>query len=76
MATAPVYSKDRGDGRVDRVYVMYHGTSASNAASILKEGGFRPSRRGMLGAGVYASTDPAKATNPARRIRTSGLRAG
>lgn len=39
---------------------MYHGTSAANARSILKNG-FRPSSGGMLGAGVYASRDINKA---------------
>ena len=41
---------------------MYHGTSSSNARSIL-QGGFRPSSGGMLGPGVYCSRDINKARN-------------
>ncbi|CAE7810655.1 unnamed protein product [Symbiodinium sp. CCMP2592] len=39
---------------------MYHGTSSSNAASICKQG-FKQSKDGMLGAGVYLSADRDKA---------------
>ena len=41
---------------------MYHGTSSSNARSIL-QGGFTPSSGGMLGPGVYCSRDINKARN-------------
>jgi len=41
--------------------VMYHGTSERNAASIRREGRFRPSTGGMLGRGVYLSKDVQKA---------------
>jgi len=42
------------------VRTMYHGTSKENAERIHREG-FRPSAGGMLGAGVYMSTDIDKA---------------
>jgi len=41
-------------------YEMFHGTSASNAAAIERDG-FRPSVSGMLGPGVYCSRDLRKA---------------
>ncbi|EOD17714.1 hypothetical protein EMIHUDRAFT_209643 [Emiliania huxleyi CCMP1516] len=40
--------------------IMYHGTTASRARSIVSNG-FRPSSSGMLGPGVYASRDIRKA---------------
>merc|ERR1712194_365953 len=43
-----------------KVYLMYHGTSEIAAGSILAHG-FTPSIRGMLGPGVYLSTDIRKA---------------
>ncbi|KAL6102415.1 uncharacterized protein ACO6RY_02028 [Pungitius sinensis] len=46
---------------MDRRYVMYHGTTRAAAQSILKSG-FRQSREGMLGAGVYLSRDLQKAS--------------
>ncbi|XP_072094875.1 uncharacterized protein [Mobula birostris] len=52
MSTVPI------DGRQ---YVMYHGTSAKNARLILKNG-FRRSKGGMFGPGVYVSRDLRKAS--------------
>ncbi|KAI1903743.1 hypothetical protein AGOR_G00030360 [Albula goreensis] len=43
-----------------RRYTMYHGTSAQ-AATLIKQTGFRPSADGMLGPGVYVSRDAKKA---------------
>ncbi|XP_067826817.1 grass carp reovirus (GCRV)-induced gene 2o [Heptranchias perlo] len=43
-----------------REYIMYHGTSVSNAKSIIQSG-FRQSSKGMLGPGVYVSRDKEKA---------------
>ncbi|KAF3699734.1 hypothetical protein EXN66_Car015421 [Channa argus] len=42
-------------------YVMYHGTSRMNAQTILASG-FRQSKDGMLGPGVYLSRDLQKAS--------------
>ncbi|XP_024263090.2 uncharacterized protein LOC112238787 [Oncorhynchus tshawytscha] len=42
------------------VYVMYHGTSKQIAVDIQRNG-FKPSKDGMLGAGVYLSRDIRKA---------------
>jgi len=39
---------------------MYHGTTPENAALIMKEG-FKPSKDGMLGPGVYVSGEYEKA---------------
>lgn len=39
---------------------VYHGTSASKAAAIMKEG-FKPSKSGLLGQGIYVTTDQSKA---------------
>lgn len=39
---------------------VYHGTSAANAASIMK-GGFTPYKEGMAGPGTYVTTDQSKA---------------
>jgi len=44
-----------------RTMTMYHGTSSTNAQSILANG-FKPSIGGTLGAGVYVSADRVKAT--------------
>ncbi|XP_078415967.1 uncharacterized protein LOC144691597 [Cetorhinus maximus] len=41
-------------------YIMYHGTSVSNARSIIQSG-FKQSGNGMLGPGVYVSRDKEKA---------------
>ncbi|XP_038635346.1 uncharacterized protein LOC119954306 [Scyliorhinus canicula] len=41
-------------------YIMYHGTTVSNARSIIQTG-FRQSSKGMLGPGVYISRDKEKA---------------
>ncbi|GCC23169.1 hypothetical protein chiPu_0001562 [Chiloscyllium punctatum] len=43
-----------------REYIMYHGTSVSNAKSIIQSG-FKQSSKGMLGPGVYVSRDREKA---------------
>ncbi|XP_067426891.1 grass carp reovirus (GCRV)-induced gene 2e [Thunnus thynnus] len=43
-----------------RKYVMYHGTTRANAQAILASG-FRQSKDGMLGPGVYLSRDLEKA---------------
>ena len=40
-------------------YIMYHGTRSENVDSILSNG-FRRSRIGMLGRGVYVSKDHQK----------------
>lgn len=45
----------------DRTYVMYHGTTSQSAWSILHQG-FRRSKDGMLGPGVYLSRDLQKAS--------------
>ena len=45
----------------DKTFVMYHGTSREKAADILVSG-FRRSKRGMLGRGVYLSRDLKKAS--------------
>lgn len=45
----------------NRTYVMYHGTTSRNAASI-QLWGFRPSLDGVLGPGVYLSRDQQKAS--------------
>ena len=44
----------------DGIYFMYHGTKVKNVPSILQEG-FRVSKNGMLGRGVYVSLDVNKA---------------
>ncbi len=44
----------------DGIYFMYHGTKVKNVPSILREG-FRVSKDGMLGRGVYVSLDVNKA---------------
>lgn len=53
----------RGRGRT---YTVYHGTTAARADSIEREG-IRPSNGGLLGAGVYVTTDIAKAWREARK---------
>jgi hypothetical protein len=45
-----------------KTLTMFHGTSASNARSIEREG-FRESEDGMLGRGVYLSRDISKAAD-------------
>ncbi|XP_030073568.1 uncharacterized protein LOC115479650 [Microcaecilia unicolor] len=56
-----------------KVYDMYHGTTAQAADSIIRTG-FRPSKDGMLGPGVYVSRDIRKAQryplnlSPANRV--------
>lgn len=45
----------------NRTYVMYHGTTSRNAASI-QVWGFLPSLDGTLGPGVYLSRDRQKAS--------------
>jgi hypothetical protein len=58
----------------DPPMVMYHGTSVQNAASIRNGGeyGLRPSSSGMLGRGVYCSTQIEKAMQYATAPRVSG----
>merc|ERR1740121_1965008 len=46
--------------RSGKVYTMFHGTSAANAARI-RRSGFKPATGGMLGPGVYLSRDRRKA---------------
>uniref|UniRef100_A0A8C5MZD9 PARP catalytic domain-containing protein n=1 Tax=Leptobrachium leishanense TaxID=445787 RepID=A0A8C5MZD9_9ANUR len=46
--------------RMEKIYVMYHGTTQPAAQEIIKKG-FRPSADGMLGRGVYVSRDEKKA---------------
>ena len=60
----PVFNRTDG-GFTHLVHVMYHGTSPANADAILREG-FRLDKcksSGMLGVGIYASTDPDKTLN-------------
>ncbi|CAL8264597.1 unnamed protein product [Gadus morhua 'NCC'] len=45
----------------DRTYVMYHGTTRTNATAIQRNG-FKQSAGGMLGCGVYLSRDLQKAS--------------
>ena len=48
-------------GFVHSVYVMYHGTQAANVDSILSNGfDVSKCKGGMLGQGIYASTDANK----------------
>ena len=50
---------------------VYHGTSKSNAESIM-ESGFRPSSDGLLGGGVYVTTNRSKAVDFARNHGDDG----
>ena len=61
--------------RQGKTMTMYHGTSQSNAQSIVANG-FRPSTGGMLGAGVYVSTDPAKAKRYGDTLITVEVKTG
>jgi len=45
----------------DKVYVMYHGTPSLENAALIEQNGFRASRGGLLGPGVYVSRDFKKA---------------
>jgi hypothetical protein len=58
----------------DPPMAMYHGTSVQNAASIRHGGehGLRPSSSGMLGRGVYCSTQIEKANQYATAPRVTG----
>ncbi|KAJ3601002.1 hypothetical protein NHX12_031975 [Muraenolepis orangiensis] len=47
--------------QLDRTYIMYHGTTRDIADVIMREG-FRQSKDGMLGRGVYLSRDLNKAS--------------
>ena len=58
----PEHCKDPGNIPSNCVFIMYHGTRAGNVQSILEDG-FRCSSNGMLGRGVYVSTDPTKAND-------------
>ncbi|KAM3922921.1 uncharacterized protein RB166_011988 [Leptodactylus fuscus] len=53
-------SNDRPKNK--KIYVMYHGTTLEAAMQII-ENGFKRSRGGMLGKGVYVSRDINKAAN-------------
>lgn len=50
---------------------VYHGTSKA-AADAIMDSGFRPSADGMLGSGVYVTTDRSKAVAFARRHGDDG----
>ena len=41
----------------DKVYIMYHGTPCLENAALIEQQGFRASKSGLLGAGVYVSRD-------------------
>jgi hypothetical protein len=58
----------------DLPMTMYHGTSVQNATSIRHGGeyGLRPSSSGMLGRGVYCSTQIEKAKQYATTPRATG----
>ncbi|CAL8316667.1 unnamed protein product [Arctogadus glacialis] len=59
----PLFGVERmghGKPNCNKTYVMYHGTTRTNATAILSEG-FRQSVNGMLGCGVYLSRDLNKA---------------
>ena len=47
------------DGVDHSFYLIYHGTSSEAALGILRNG-LRPSRKGMLGPGIYCSAQFAK----------------
>lgn len=51
--------------------VVYHGTSKTSANAIMR-GGFKASEKGMLGPGVYVTTDKGKAADFARRHGSDG----
>eukprot|EP00397_Hematodinium_sp_SG-2012_P044303 GEMP01049450.1.p2 GENE.GEMP01049450.1~~GEMP01049450.1.p2 ORF type:complete len:246 (+),score=71.02 GEMP01049450.1:304-1041(+) len=55
-----------------KVETVYHGTSKSNAA-LIQSGGFKPSPGGLLGQGVYVTTDKDKATSFARGHSDGGV---
>ena len=57
MAYSGAVTASRGGGTGTKVY---HCTSKA-AANAIMDGGFRPSLNGMLGAGVYCTTDRSKA---------------
>lgn len=61
--------------RQGKTMTMYHGTSQSNAQSIVASG-FRPSTGGMLGAGVYVTADPAKAKRYGNTLITVEVKTG
>jgi len=61
--------------RQGKTMTMYHGTSQSNAQSIVANG-FRPSTGGMLGPGVYVSADPAKAKRYGNTLITVEVKTG
>ena len=60
MTTKPVHQGDCSNNEVERVFVMYHGTKSQRIDSILQYG-LMPSEDGMLGPGIYVSTDFNKA---------------
>ena len=61
--------------RQGKTMTMYHGTSQSNARSIVANG-FRPSTGGMLGAGVYVTADPEKAKRYGNTLITVEVKTG
>ena len=61
--------------RQGKTMTMYHGTSPSNAQSIVANG-FRPSTGGMLGQGVYVTADPAKAKRYGNTLITVEVKTG
>lgn len=54
---------------------MYHGTSVQGADSILRHG-FKTSQGGLLGAGVYLTTDKSKAALYGPRVLTCSVDVG
>eukprot|EP00438_Fugacium_kawagutii_P005531 Skav221843 [mRNA] locus=scaffold126:111743:112354:+ [translate_table: standard] len=57
---AAAYTPSGWHDRGGKTMKMFHGTTATNAQSIMKNG-FKPSSGGMLGPGVYVSADIEKA---------------
>ncbi len=55
-----MYRNQTKSGFRQQVLIMFHGTPLTNVESIL-DNGFRASRDGMLGPGIYASSDFGKA---------------
>jgi len=57
-----VWSSTTSNGFHHNVYIMFHGTAAKAADSILQTG-FRASTGGLLGPGFYCTREPQKAKN-------------
>ena len=62
-------------GCTGKTMKMYHGTTPANAKSIMKTG-FNPSSSGMLGEGVYVSSDIEKAKRYGSAILTVEVKLG